>query len=164
MSLKNLLVKAALFFSFPLTVAPAAFAQDHAWADFNPSTGSVNAGMVFQGQGGSVMYQPGSNIAPEPYFYPQGPQMPNPGMAGMGGMSGMLGGMGGQQQSRYPKQNLPPARYATMAVDIGAEANPNATYFGLGGGGAATPAAPPAPPTRPISIDEGIDATFNAGA
>ena len=89
--------------------------------------------------------------------------MPNPGMAGMGGMAGMPGGMGGQQQSRYPKQKLPPARYATMAVDIGAEADPNATYFGLGGG-VATPAAPPAPPTRPISIDEGIDATFNAGA
>lgn len=163
MSLKNLLVKAALFFSFPWMVAPAAIAQDHAWADFNPSTGSVSAGMVFQGQGGSVMYQPGSNIVPEPYFYSQGPQMPNQGMAGMGGMAGMPGGMGGQQQSRYPKQKLPPARYATMAVDVGAEANPNASYFGIGGGGAVSPAAPE-PPTRPLSIDEGIDATSNVEA
>lgn len=149
MSIKSLIAKFALLLSAPFFCLPAAFA-DQAWADYNPSTGQTSFGYN--------SFQPGPNIVPHPYFYPQGPQMPNTQMPGMqgGGMAGMPG-MGGQQGGRYMKQsNLPPARYATMALTVTSEGDENAQYFGQTPslGGSMTP--PPVDMTRPISDEPTI--------
>lgn len=160
MSIKSLVAKAALFFSAPLLIAPAAIAEDRAWADISPATGHVQFGFQSGSSGGNMQFQPGPNIVPEPYFYPQGPQMPymqGPGMAG--GMSSVpgMGGMGGQQSGRYPKPKLPDCRYATMAnsVNIGAEANPNAPYFS-GGSIEDEVSGSLSDGGRPVSIEDGV--------